>query len=113
MITPRWHATIRAWSRRDYARRHWTVDENPGMASRGSTTYTIMARSLTTTGSPSCLPSRRRTVKWREELMERILALQKEDGSWANTNNRFWENDPVLATAYSLLALEYTLGMTR
>jgi len=99
----------------DYARRHWTVDENPGMGQQGLYYYyTIMARSLTTTGL-SELPAIEGggTVKWREELMERILALQKEDGSWANTNNRFWENDPVLATAYSLLALEYTLGMAR
>jgi squalene-hopene/tetraprenyl-beta-curcumene cyclase len=45
--------------------------------------------------------------------MERILSLQQADGSWANANNRFWENDPVLATSYALLALEYALGIAR
>jgi squalene-hopene/tetraprenyl-beta-curcumene cyclase len=41
------------------------------------------------------------------------MSLQRPDGSWANDNNRFWENDPVLATAYSLLALEYAADMAR
>jgi len=99
----------------DYARRHWTVDENPGMGQQGLYYYyTIMARSLATTGLKE-LPALAdgQPVRWRDELMERIISLQQADGSWANTNNRFWENDPVLATSYSLLALEYALGLAR
>ena len=97
----------------DYARRHWTVDENPGMGQQGLYYYyTIMARSLATTGLKE-LPALAdgQPVRWRDELMERIISLQQVDGSWANTNNRFWENDPVLATSYSLLALEFALGL--
>ena len=99
----------------DYARRHWTVDENPGMGRQGLYYYyTIMARSLATTGLAE-LPARDggQTVRWRDELLEKLLSLQQDDGSWANANNRFWENDPVLATSYALLALEYALGMAR
>lgn len=100
----------------DYARRHWTVDENPGMGQQGVFYYyTIMARSLATTGLRE-LPSVTEggaPVPWRDELLAKLLSLQQEDGSWANSNNRFWENDPALATAYALLALEYALGMVR
>ena len=47
------------------------------------------------------------------ELVAEVVSLRQEDGSWVNRNGRFWENDPALATAYALLALEYTLGMIR
>ena len=39
------------------------------------------------------------------ELMKKLVTLQKADGFWQNENNRWWENDPVLCTSYSLLAL--------
>ena len=98
----------------DYARRHWTLDENPGMGQQGVYYYyTIMARALSlldvdelpaaVEGAPA--------VKWREELVDRVLSLQREDGSWANSNNRFWEGDPVLSTSYAILTLEYALRL--
>ena len=50
-------------------------------------------------------------IRWREELARKLVALQKPDGSLANADNRFWENDPVLATAYALVALENAVGL--
>jgi squalene-hopene/tetraprenyl-beta-curcumene cyclase len=44
--------------------------------------------------------------EWKKELSARIVSLQREDGGWANENNRFWEADPVLCTSFALLALE-------
>ena len=38
---------------------------------------------------------------------------KKPDGSWVNDNNRWWENDPVLATSYAMLALEFASGLTK
>ena len=35
-----------------------------------------------------------------------LISIQKSDGSWVNTNNRWWEADPVLVTSYCVLALE-------
>jgi len=52
-------------------------------------------------------------IRWREELVKKLIALQKPDGSWVNANNRWWENDPVLASSYALLALEFASGLTR
>jgi hypothetical protein len=31
---------------------------------------------------------------------------EKFDGFWVNENGRWWENDPVLVTTYSLLSIE-------
>lgn len=98
----------------DYARRHWTLDENPGMGQQGLYYYyTIMARSLSLLDINE-LPAIKEgepPIKWRDELIKKVASLQKEDGSWANSNNRFWEGDPVLSTSYALLTLEYALRL--
>jgi len=43
---------------------------------------------------------------WRYELMNKLVSLQKVDGFRQNDDNRWWENDPVLVTTYSLITLE-------
>lgn len=100
----------------DYARRHWTVDENPGMGQQGIYYYyTIMARALSLLDINE-LPAIDQTspsIRWRDELIEKVLSLQKANGSWSNANNRFWENDPVLSTSYAMLTLEYALRLFR
>ena len=44
---------------------------------------------------------------WRQELFDVLKAKQKSDGSWANENRAFLENQPELATAFAILALSY------
>lgn len=85
----------------DYLAKNWTVNENPGMGSQGLYYfYDIMARALSA--------AKVSTVgghDWKRELADKILSLQKPDGSWYNDNNRFWEADPVLCTSFALLVL--------
>ncbi|MGN0852779.1 MAG: prenyltransferase/squalene oxidase repeat-containing protein [Kiritimatiellia bacterium] len=90
----------------EYCSKFWTVDENPGMGSQGLYYYyDILTRALSVAGVDSFVLPDGRTAHWRRELAAKLLALQKADGSWANDNNRFWENDPVLATSFAVLAL--------
>lgn len=85
-----------------YCERHWTVDENPGMGSQGLYYYyDIMARALSASGAET-VGGR----SWKKELSAKLVSLQRPDGSWANSNNRFWEADPALCTSFALLALE-------
>jgi len=97
----------------DYAARHWTLDENPGMGDQGLYFYyNVIARALTA-GRLDAIVRRDGAggpIRWREELARKVMSLQTPDGSWANENNRFWENDPVLATAYSMLTLQLAAG---
>jgi squalene-hopene/tetraprenyl-beta-curcumene cyclase len=45
---------------------------------------------------------------WRLELIDRLHSLQKSDGSWAG-EKRWMEDNPVLTSAYVVLALEAVL----
>ena len=86
----------------EYCREHWTVDENPGMGRQGLYYfYDIMARALAASGVDKVGDR-----DWRKELSSKIVSLQREDGSWCNDNNRFWEADPVLCTSFAMLVLE-------
>lgn len=95
----------------EWAARHWSVDENPGMGSKGLYYYyTIMAKALRLSGRGELRGEGGRTIPWRRDLLSRIVALQKPDGSWSNADNTFWEGDPALVTAYALLTIGHALG---
>ena len=48
------------------------------------------------------------TVDWRTGLANHLIKLQDANGSWKNTaSSRWMEGDPVLVTAYTVLALEH------
>lgn len=107
-------ADPRVQSALNWVSRHWTLDENPGMQDQGLYFfYNVMARSLAAGGIESIPREQGGTIAWARELVAKVVSLRQEDGSWVNRNGRFWENDPVLATAYSVLALEFATGRTK
>jgi hypothetical protein len=88
-----------------FAARHWTLEENPGMGQQGLFFYyNVMGRALATAGM-NAIPrqSGGEAIAWRADLARKVISLQRPDGSWSNPNNTYWENNPVLATAYSLV----------
>ena len=95
-------ADPRVRSALEYCTKYWTVDENPGMGNQGLYYfYDIMTRAL-----DAAKIGKVGEHDWKKEISTKIVSLQREDGSWANENNRFWESDPVLCTSFALLALE-------
>jgi squalene-hopene/tetraprenyl-beta-curcumene cyclase len=96
----------------DWASRHWTLDENPGMGAEGLFFfYNILTRSLAACGVDLVPQSGGSAVDWRVELARKLISLQKVDpesghGYWMNEAGRYWENNPVLVSSYALLALE-------
>lgn len=99
----------------DWTAKHWTLDENPGMGAQGLYFFfNVLTRSLDAYGQDLVPTEGGNMVDWRIQLARRLVSLQKVDpdtggGYWINDTGRFWENDPVLATAYALLALQLTL----
>jgi len=99
-----------------WASQRWTLEENPGMGDQGLYFFfNVLARALHAYGADLVPLSNGGTIDWREELVNRVLDLQLIDsttghGHWTNSNGRFWEKDPVLVTAYTLLALAQVQG---
>jgi squalene-hopene/tetraprenyl-beta-curcumene cyclase len=100
----------------DWSVRHWSLNENPGMGAEGLYYfYNVLAKSLSAFGREDLPTQTAGKVFWREQLVKRLVGLQKTDaatgcGYWVNDNNRFWESNPLLVTAYSTLALQVAMG---
>ena len=91
----------------DWLRGNYTLEENPGMQMQGLYYYLhLMTKALNLCGADRLELKDGRTIDWRFEIASRLLQLQQHEGSWANTNNRWWEKDPNLVTAYAALSLE-------
>lgn len=106
----------RVKSAMDWVVKHWTLEENPGMGADGMFFfYNILSRSLAASGRDAIPRPNNTLVNWREELAKKLIKMQTPvdpktgHAYWVNSTGRYWENDPVLVTAYSLLALESLL----
>jgi squalene-hopene/tetraprenyl-beta-curcumene cyclase len=91
----------------DWLRGNFTVEENPALGQQGLYYYYhMMAKALSLYGTDLLGTKNGRDINWREQLALKLINLQNADGSWANENGRWWEKDPALVTAYSLIALD-------
>ncbi len=100
----------------EWSARHWSLEENPGMGAQGLFYfYNILAKALAAYGADAIPRPDGSVIPWRTALVEKLVALQRTEsetghGYWVNDNNRFWESNPELVTAYSVLALKAALG---
>lgn len=86
--------------------KNYTLDENPGLGEQGLYYYyQTIAKAYSAAGVDKVQMADGKEVDWRMELTRKLLSTQREDGSWINANSRWWENDPVLVTSYTLLSL--------
>jgi len=93
----------------DWIRRHYTLDENPGMGQQGLYYYYhTFARTMHVLGEARFVDADGKPHDWRGELVRKLARLQKADGSWVNETDRWYEGDPSLVTSFVLLALSYT-----
>ncbi len=103
-----------AWA---WCQSHYTLDLNPGFERSADPSasyqglfyyFTTLARALDALGVEQVNTPDGVVHAWRKELCGRLVAMQsKIDGSWLNHNSQRWnEGNPLLATAYALIALE-------
>jgi squalene-hopene/tetraprenyl-beta-curcumene cyclase len=89
-----------------WIRKHYTLDENPGMGQAGLFYYfQTFSKALAIAGIEKLEGESGAANPWREQLVDKLVAKQKEDGSWANSDKRWLEDNAALATGYALLAL--------
>jgi squalene-hopene/tetraprenyl-beta-curcumene cyclase len=95
-------AAVKEWLGKNY-----TVSENPGLGDQGLYYYYhAMPKALAAANVSTLKLADGKEADWRKDLGEKLLALQRSDGSWQNDNGRWMESNPVLVTAYVVLALE-------
>ncbi len=97
-----------------WIRRYWRLDSNPNMPHARSQQglyyyYHVFAKALRAWGQPVITDTEGKEHNWREELIDALAARVSPDGSWVNTAGRWEESNPVLVTAYAVLALEEAL----
>jgi squalene-hopene/tetraprenyl-beta-curcumene cyclase len=91
----------------DWIRRNWTFAENPGLGQQGWFYYLhAMSRALNAAQLRTITTPDGTVHDWREELIDTLVSEQRPDGSWANEEPRWLEDEPVLATTYAILALQ-------
>ena len=104
----------------EWCQRNYTLDVNPGFdvsvdptaAYQGLYYYFLTLARALDAGKVEALKTPDGVEHaWRAELCGRLVAMQsKTDGSWTNQNSpRWYEGNPLLATAYALLTLEAAL----
>ncbi len=99
----------------DWIRRNYTLEENPGIGTDGLYYYYVMfSRALDAWGLPTVQTIREDgstgVRDWANDLIDRLSELQKEDGSFRVVDDRWMEGEPVLITAYALLALQHAVN---
>ncbi len=97
-----------------WIQRHYTLDHNPNMPDQQSLQglyyyYHVFSRALQAWGRPIITDERGAKHPWREELCRKLISLQNQDGSWVNTADRWYEGNPALVTAYSVLSMQTAL----
>jgi len=104
---------VRVRSAFDWACKHWSLEENPGMGEQGLYFfYNVLSKCLAAYGVDAIPVGGNRLVNWKEELAKVLVRCQKIDdktghGYWMNDNDRYWEGNAVLVTSYSMIALEH------
>lgn len=97
-----------AWK---WVRENYNVKENPGGSGGQGYFYYIVAfsKAFAASGQKEFKLADGKSVNWAADLIAHLSSLQSGDGSFANTEKRWMEDDPVLSTAYALQALNRAL----
>lgn len=92
----------------DWIRKHYKLDENPGLGQQGLYYYYhTFAKALVVLDIDTLETTDGAMHNWRSDLIHTLAAKQRPDGSWSNPEKRWLEDDPRLVTGYCLLALAH------
>lgn len=90
----------------DWLSTNFTLEENPGLGDEGKFYYFhTMAKGLAIAKIDFLKMKDGTLIDWRKELGQKLLNIQKANGSWSNETGRWMESDDVLVTSYTLMAL--------
>lgn len=89
---------------------HYTVDENPGIGQKTVYYYyMVFAKALQAIGEPVIVDAKGVSHNWREDLAAKLIALQQPEGFWVNTVPDEMQDNKVLVTTFTMMAIEAAL----
>lgn len=92
----------------EWAQKHYTMTENPGMGKAGLYYYYhALAKALSTMKVDRIADAKGTKHDWRKEMVVELEKNQGDNGAWVNTADRWMEGNPDLVTSYALMALKY------
>lgn len=98
----------------DWIRANYTLEENPGATDGVQGLYyyyNVFAKSMDAYGEPVVTDTDGVEHDWRADVVQKLVELQRDDGSWVNPDSpRWWEGNPHLVTAWSVIALNAALN---
>lgn len=93
-----------------WIRNNYTVDENPGLGQKTLYYYyMVFAKALQASGESVIVDAKGQRHNWREELGRKLLSLQNQEGYWVNTDKAEMQDNKVLVTAFTMMAVEAIL----
>ena len=95
----------------DWIRNNYTLDENPGAKDQQGLYYyyTAFAKSMFAFGEPIVIDGQGEEHNWRNDLTEKLIELQGDDGGWVNKQPRWWEGFKPLVTVRAVIALNFAV----
>ena len=99
----------------DWVRKNWSLDAHPGFVYeevkrnhlRGLYYYyLLMARALDVYGENPLETFDGKKHDWPKELAEQFVKVVRDSKMWHNDNPAWYENDPVVTTAYVLMTCD-------
>ena len=93
--------------------KNYTLERNPGFTHKNNKDkqglyyyYNTLSKALLMYGAHIIITPDDKHHNWAVELSEKIISLQREDGSWFNQyEERWYEGNPSLVTSYCVMAL--------
>lgn len=94
----------------NWVRKHYTLEENPGMKNAGLFYYYhTFAKAMDAFGEDPFLDASGKKHYWRVELFDALKSRQQAKGNWVNAGDKaFAEFNPDLTTGFALLSLSFT-----
>ena len=93
-----------------WIRNNYTVDENPGVGQKTVYYYyMVFAKALQAIGEPIITDAKGQRHNWRDDLGKKLIALQHPEGYWVNSVPDEMQDNKVLVTCFTMMAIEATL----
>ncbi len=99
---------------REWIGNHYTLEQNPNMPEPHHLQglyyyYDVFAKALAAGGEDVIVDAAGRRHNWRQDLIEELLGRQRQDGTWMNPADRWYEGNPHYITGLTIMALQEAL----